>query len=65
MQEEAINVRKKRDYRKRKHSKHSVQASREHTTVQSTHYNDIDVLHTDAYSSEDDAFSPVKFFNPI
>ena len=53
-------VKKKREYRKRKH-KHVVQQQREHnvTSVQASHFNDIDVLHPD-FSSEDEGLSPVS-----
>ena len=54
-------VKKKREYRKRKH-KQVVQQQREHnvTSVQPSHYNDIDVLHND-FSSEDEGLSPVRY----
>ncbi|XP_071157350.1 enhancer of polycomb homolog 1-like isoform X1 [Mytilus galloprovincialis] len=56
-QEEMV-VKKKREYRKRKH-KQVIQQQREHTvtSVQQSHYNDIDVLHPD-FSSEDEGLSP-------
>lgn len=51
-------VKKKREYRKRKHKQVGHQ-QRDHniTSVQSSHYNDIDVLHPD-FSSEDEGLSP-------
>lgn len=56
-QTEEVVVRKKREYRKRKHK--PVLQHRENTTVQQTrHFSDIDVLHTDVYSSEDEGLSP-------
>ncbi|XP_060068094.1 enhancer of polycomb homolog 1-like [Ylistrum balloti] len=56
-QTEEVVVRKKREYRKRKHK--PVLQHRENTTVQPTrHFTDIDVLHTDVYSSEDEGLSP-------
>lgn len=56
-QEEMV-VKKKREYRKRKH-KQVIQQQREHTvtSVQQSHFNDIDVLHPD-FSSEDEGLSP-------
>ncbi|XP_062566237.1 enhancer of polycomb homolog 1-like [Saccostrea cucullata] len=46
-------VRKKREYRKRKHK----QAQPTTPTVQPSHY-DIDVLHPEPYSSDEDGYSP-------
>lgn len=56
-------VKKKREYRKRKH-KQVIQQQREHTvtSVQQSHYNDIDVLHPD-FSSEDEGLSPVRLIS--
>lgn len=49
-------VKKKREYRKRKH-KTSHQREHNVTSVQPSHFTDIDVLQPD-FSSEDDALSP-------
>lgn len=55
-------VKKKREYRKRKHKQSISSHQREHnvTSVQPTHhFTDIDVLQPD-FSSEDEALSPVR-----
>ncbi|KAK3105710.1 hypothetical protein FSP39_003940 [Pinctada imbricata] len=54
--EESV-VRKKREYKKRKY-KHANQQVNQNATVQHSHYNDIDVLHPEVYSSDDEPFSP-------
>lgn len=48
-------VRKKREYRKRKH-KPVIQPTV--PSVQASHYHDIDVIHPEPYSSDEDGFSP-------
>lgn len=53
-------VKKKREYRKRKH-KTSHQREHNVTSVQPSHFTDIDVLQPD-FSSEDDALSPVRIY---
>lgn len=55
LQEEG--VRKKREYRKRKH-KPVIQPSV--PSVQASHYHDIDVIHPEPYSSDEDGYSPVR-----
>lgn len=61
LQEESSVVRKKREYRKRKHKQavHHQQQSQT-VTVPTNMYSDIDVLHTEGYSSEDEGLSPVS-----
>lgn len=49
-------MRKKREYRKRKH-KPVIQPTV--PSVQASHY-DIDVIHPEPYSSDEDGYSPVR-----
>lgn len=55
LQEEG--VRKKREYRKRKH-KPVIQPTV--PSLQASHYHDIDVIHPEPYSSDEDGYSPVR-----
>lgn len=48
-------MRKKREYRKRKH-KPVIQPTV--PSVQASHYHDIDVIHPEPYSSDEDGYSP-------
>ncbi|KAJ8307466.1 hypothetical protein KUTeg_015550 [Tegillarca granosa] len=56
--EESSVVRKKREYRKRKHKQTVQQQQSQTVTVPTNMYSDIDVLHTEGYSSEDEGLSP-------
>ncbi|XP_013399697.1 enhancer of polycomb homolog 1-like [Lingula anatina] len=56
--EEVGFVRKKREYKKRKHKQQQNQQRQQQEAVQLPHYNEVDILQTDYFSSEEEPVSP-------
>lgn len=60
-QEEVVVSKKKREYRKRKHKTSTSQSSNQNTNAHQPVYsnNDLGLLQSDLYSSDEEAMSPV------
>lgn len=63
LQEEVSVSKKKREYRKRKHKTSTSQPSNQNTNAHQPVYsnNDLGMLQSDLYSSDEDVLSPVRF----
>ena len=59
LQEEVGFVRKKREYKKRKHKQQAAAHPKHEPATQLPQY-DVDVLHPDVYSSDEEPLSPVS-----